>query len=107
MLSISEKGYFKRFTSNHIIGEKNDYIRLFEVINEQTHPNSIGEGYNEDIIKKQFSGKSFIKRLPAVKGYLYDQILSSMDRYHSNRSIDSQIKELLNSAKLRKRLEHS
>ncbi len=39
-LNRTEKGYFKKFASQHGKGEKNNYVQLFEAMDKQ-------EAYNE------------------------------------------------------------
>jgi len=85
-LSKSEKRYFKMFTSLQS-GEKS-YLKLFEYI-EKT-----GE-YDEEKIKKIFKEEDFIKRLPAVKNYLYGQILKSLRVIYSGNTVQSELKEMI------------
>ncbi|MFI5150199.1 MAG: hypothetical protein ACHQRM_10745 [Bacteroidia bacterium] len=85
-LTKAEKRYFKMFTSLQS-GEK-DYLKLFEAIEKQ-------DEYDEEKIKKQFAKDDFIKRLPAVKNYLYAQILKSLRVLHAGNSIRSRLKEML------------
>jgi hypothetical protein len=66
-------------------GEKS-YIKLFEAIEKN-------ESYDEDKINKLFAKEEFIKRLPAVKNYLYNQILKSLRTNYSGSTVDSQLKE--------------
>ncbi|MBK8443782.1 MAG: hypothetical protein IPL35_10420 [Sphingobacteriales bacterium] len=87
-LNKSEKRFFKIFSSRHIIGEQNNYIALFDAIEQQ-------KSYNEAALLKKFANKKFVKRLPIAKSYLYDMIVKAMSHYHSDRSIDNQLLELL------------
>lgn len=84
-LTKSEKRYFKMFTSLQS-GEKS-YLKLFDAIEEMKE-------YDEEKIKKMFKGEDFIKRLPAVKHYLYAQILKSLRVIYSGNTIHSQLKEM-------------
>ena len=34
-LSRTEKAYFKKYTSLHVIGERNNYVKLFNAIEKQ------------------------------------------------------------------------
>jgi hypothetical protein len=54
-----------------------DYQRLFDAIRDQ-------KVYNEEAIKIQFKGESFLKRLPAVKNYLFHFILECLNNQHSD-----------------------
>ncbi len=88
-LNKTEKGYFKKYASTHIIGEKNNYMKLFEAIDKQ-------KVYNETAIKKTFARETFIKHLPSEKNYLSDLILRSLTSYTTSTvSIEFKIKELL------------
>ncbi|MFL2570564.1 MAG: hypothetical protein ACJ0QL_01640 [Parvicellaceae bacterium] len=55
-LTMSEKRYFKLFSSRHVIGESNDYIHLFNAIEKQ-------KVYSEDVLKKA----SYVKNLSQEK----------------------------------------
>lgn len=85
-LTKSEKRYFKMFSSIQS-GEKG-YLKLFDAVEKLND-------YNEDVLKKMFKGEDFIKRLPAVKNYLYTQILKSTRIIHSGETVDSQLKEMI------------
>ena len=86
-LNRSEKGYFKKFAARHTIGEKNIYVRLFDVIDNQ-------KKYDEEkIIKKEPAVKK--QQLPNLKGYLHDLILRSLDNYYSDNNTEQVIKKLI------------
>lgn len=87
-LSKTEKGYFKKYASTHIIGEKNNYMKLFEAIDKQ-------KIYNEAAIKSKFAKETFIKHLPSEKNYLSDLILRSLTSYSTKVSTEFKIKQLL------------
>lgn len=89
-LESTEKSYFKKFTRLHILGDGNNYIRLFEAIEKQTH---ISEEYDETLIRKKFKGEAFLNQLWVAKHYLYHQILRSLEVYHLGK--DNEIKSLL------------
>lgn len=84
-LSKSEKRYFRMFSSLQS-GDK-DYMKLFEVVEK------IGE-YNEEKIKKLLKEETFINRLPAVKNYLYGQILKSLRMNYIGSTVDSELKSM-------------
>lgn len=85
-LTKAEKRYFKMFSSVQN-GEKS-YLKLFEAIEK------LGE-YDEEKIRKMLAGEEFIKRLPAVKNYLYGQLLRSLRVIYSGETVDSQIREMI------------
>jgi len=90
-LSKSEKRYFKIYASRHVIGEQNNYIKLFDAIDRQKE-------YDEDAIRKEFASEVFIKQLSVTKNYLYRLILESMRAYHAERTPRAQVRGLLNDA---------
>lgn len=87
-LNKTEKGYFKKYASTHIIGKKNNYLKLFEAIDKQ-------KVYNEAAIKKTFAGETFIKHLPSEKNYLSELILRSLTSYSTSVSNEFRINQLL------------
>lgn len=86
-LTPSEKRYFKIFSAKHVIGDENNYIRLFEAIESQ-------EIYNEREIKAQFKKEKFITRLPFEKNYLYAQIIKSLIAFGSD-SVNRRLRDNL------------
>lgn len=78
-LSMSEKRYFKIFSSRHVIAGENNYIRLFDAIEKQ-------QEYNEQKIKASFSKEAFISHLPSEKHYLYNHVLDSLNAFHKDRT---------------------
>jgi len=85
-LTKAEKRYFKMFTDIQS-GEKG-YLKLFDAVEK------LGD-YDDEAIRKMFEGEDFIKRLPAVKNYLYTQILKSLRIMHSGETVDSELKEMI------------
>ncbi|HEY6162916.1 MAG TPA: hypothetical protein VI112_16925 [Bacteroidia bacterium] len=88
-LTASEKRAFKLFASRHTLAEQNQYVKLFDAIDGQ-------ETYHEPALLKRFGTKQF----SIVKGRLYDSILRSLDAFHSNSSIDAQLKRDLHCAEI-------
>jgi len=87
-LTKSEKRFFKIYSSRHVIGDKNNYVALFDVIDKQ-------KVYDEEAIILRFAGEKFVNRLAVAKAYLSDLILKSMNTYHAKNTIDAQLMELL------------
>jgi hypothetical protein len=85
-LTKSEKRYFKMFADLQS-GEKG-YIKLFEVIEK------LGE-YDEKKIRQQLKGEELLKRLPAVKNYLQQQIMKSLRVRYAGTTIESVLREML------------
>lgn len=87
-MSRSEKGYFKKYSTRHVIGGENDYIKLFDAIEQQ-------EQYDEKKLVKKLKGQKFIGHLAVLKKYLYKLILKSLRSYYEEGSLDLQIKSQL------------
>ncbi|MEZ4886442.1 MAG: hypothetical protein R3E32_17025 [Chitinophagales bacterium] len=95
-LSRTEKRYFKMMAEIHVIGKKNNYLRLFEAILKQ-------EEYDEVAIKKKFRKKTFVKQLTFTKNALSNKILKSLRDYHSGGkdvSVAFQLRESLSNLEL-------
>lgn len=86
-LSKSEKRYFKTGLGQKAVNK--NYLKLFNVIDKQTE-------YNENEIKEVFKEEKFVKQLHVTKIYLTELILKSLRNYHSNKSINSKLINLLN-----------
>ncbi|MBI2271394.1 MAG: hypothetical protein HYU69_13705 [Bacteroidetes bacterium] len=87
-MSMSEKRYFKLFASRHTIGEKNNYVLLFELIEKQ-------DQYNEEAIRQQLKGIDFVRHLHVVKNYLYNLILKAMRQYNNEASVAAELKGMI------------
>jgi len=92
-LSKHEKRYFKLYSSRHTIGDQNNYVRLFDAIDQQ-------EAYNEYALMQKFENESFVNRFSIAKARLYSSILKSLDLYHAESSINSQLKQELHFAEI-------
>ncbi len=75
-LTKPEKRYFKRFCMLYSAGKKNNYLKLFEVIDKQ-------KVYDERKIKEKFKKETFVKQLSVVKDYLQKTILKSLNSFTS------------------------
>lgn len=87
-LSKSEKRYFKLQISRHVIGDQNNYARLFDYLDKS-------ESYDETAIFKHFKKETFINHFSIAKRRLYDQILSALDAFHAGNSIDAQLYKMM------------
>jgi len=86
-LTKTEKGYFKKHQSFGSADGDKQYVKLFDLIDAQ-------KVYDEADIKKKLKDPKTIKQLPALKNYLYKQILSALESYHE--SDLSEIRSTLN-----------
>jgi hypothetical protein len=92
-LNKSEKRYFKVFSSRHTIGDENSYIKLFDFIDGM-------DEYDEEKVFAHFKGKPLLNKFSITKGRLYNNILKSLDTFHSTSSIDAQIFRQIHSAEI-------
>jgi hypothetical protein len=92
-LNRSEKRYFSLYASRHTIGEKNNYVVLFEAIDKQKE-------YDEESILKQFKKEPFVNKFSISKARLYDVIMDSLTAFHSSSSIDAELKRDLHCAEI-------
>ena len=92
-LSKSEKRYFKVISSRHTIGEENNYILLFDYLEQQ-------DFYDEEKLFAHFKGEAFLNKFSVTKKRLYDHILTALDAFHASASIDAQIYKLIHSAEI-------
>ncbi|MFK7849180.1 MAG: hypothetical protein AB8G77_28085 [Rhodothermales bacterium] len=85
-LSRSEKRYFKL----HCVqtGTATNYLKLFEAIARQS-------SYDEQALRAQFAGETFIKQLHVTKNYLRNLILKSLRNFHAQISKDAVLKDVL------------
>lgn len=84
VMTPSEKRAFKIFANRHVIGQKNNYVKLFDSLDKQKE-------YDEDALIKSLGGLKYAKYLSADKYYLYGLTLNSLDSFHSNSSIDNKL----------------
>jgi hypothetical protein len=90
-LSPTEKRYFKLFTGFQQ-GDKS-YLKLFYIIDKQVR-------YDEKAINRKFISKNKVSNLPAVKKYLFEQIIASIKSYGAYKDLDSDHSELIESYKV-------
>ncbi|MCJ8290081.1 MAG: hypothetical protein HRT58_10490 [Crocinitomicaceae bacterium] len=83
-LTKSEKRFFK-LSSSLQSGDKN-YLKIFDFIEKQNL-------YEEQELKNEFKGETFIKHLPSEKNHLYKLILKSLRAYYSEQSVNSTLKQ--------------
>lgn len=90
-LSKTEKRYFKLYAQFQR-GDKS-YLKLFEIIDLQ-------KTFDEKNINKKFLAKNKITNFPAVKKYLFDQIIASIKSYGAYKDLDSDHTDLIESYKV-------
>lgn len=92
-MTKSEKRYFKVLSSRHTIGEENNYVVLFDFIDQM-------DEYDEHLIHEHFEGEAFLNRFTITKKRLYDHILNALDAYHAEKSPSAQLFKLIHSAEI-------
>lgn len=90
-LDKSEKRYFKVYSSRHVIGDENSYIKLFDYIEKMSE-------YDEEKLFKDFKGQALLNKFSITKARLYNNILKSLDSFYANSSVDAQLFKQLHSA---------
>lgn len=92
-LTSAEKRYFKVFSSMHVIGEQNNYVRLFDAINQM-------EVYDEEHLREIFSGEKFIEHLSSEKVHLIRLILRSLRTFRDGKNVARQLTTMLEEAEI-------
>ena len=92
-LSPTEKRYFKLFAARHTIGNKNEYLKMFEAIDKM-------EAYDEAALRKTFRRLKAKNSFSIAKNRLYETILRSLDAFHSESSVDVQLRSQLHYAEI-------
>src|SRR4051812_42511170 len=90
-LSPNEKGYFKKVSKTHSTSGVSVYVRLFDLLDKQTH-------YNKQEVDKFFGNKKTIAQLPVLSNYLYYLLLDTLDEFHSGKTMESKLKKLIANA---------
>lgn len=80
-LDRTEKAYFKKFAERHVIGQENNYLKLFDAIDRQAE-------YDEAKILRE---EKYIKQLPYLKNYLFDLVMKSLNVYHADASPENRM----------------
>ena len=90
-MNRTEKAYFKKFSALHVMGNENNYVRLFDFIDSMSE-------YDENIIIKHFSGEKFVKQFSVAKNYLYKAVLRSLKLYRKSKRKRDEARELIEMA---------
>lgn len=91
-LTRQEKIYFK--VQNGIRpGSRFDHALLFDELERRKQ-------YDEAALKKKFARHAFVRRLPAVKNYLWNKILESLVQFYSDKSESGALHSLIDKASI-------
>ena len=92
-LTKSEKGYFKKFAAKNTAGSKQNYLVLFDAIDDM-------ETYDEDLLRKKLKNEQFLKQLAVYKVYLFNLILKALHLYGTVDNSTTRVKDLIDNAKM-------
>ena len=80
-MSQAEKRYFKIFSKRHVVGQMNNYVVLFDIIDKL-------DKYDEKRLLANLKKKQLSHNLSMCKTQLYNLILRSMRNYYDEKSIE-------------------
>ncbi|MCW3103355.1 MAG: hypothetical protein JWO09_1795 [Bacteroidetes bacterium] len=86
-LTSSEKGYVKKHSIVHVIGDQNKYIKLFDAIDKQKE-------YDEKEIIQKFADDPILNNFSVAKKYLFRFILKCLESYNTNAK--TELRSILN-----------
>ena len=93
-MSMAEKRYFKIFANRHTIGTQNNYITLFDLIEQM-------DTFDVVVLAHQLEEKNISsKHLSSDKNYLYNLILRGLSAFYAGKTIGLRIKELLHQVEI-------
>src|SRR5687768_10362646 len=87
-LSPSEKRHFRLYAAKHVLGGKNNYMKLFDAIAAQKQ-------YDEGKLKRALRKEKFVRHLPYEKNYLYEMISDSLLVFRLNTGTEARLKKQL------------
>ena len=83
-----EKRYFRLFSTQQQGDSKQNYLKLFDAIDEQ-------EVYNEAVILEKFADEKFVKHFSQTKKYLYDNILKALKLFFADYCISVKLPDAI------------
>ncbi|MFT5834725.1 MAG: hypothetical protein ACI97N_002365, partial [Cognaticolwellia sp.] len=87
-LTKTEKRYFSKFAEKHVIGDQNNYYKLFKVIDNQSI-------YDENLVKDELKKKGVMAHFTVLKFHLTERILEALHHFYQKNSIAESIKREL------------
>ena len=88
-LSMNEKRYFKIYCKQHVLNGQNKYVKLFDLIDNQTV-------FNDDLIKKELKNLNYsTNNFSSDINYLTKILLKCLNEFHSDKTSDLKIKQNL------------
>lgn len=93
-MSMSEKRAFKLFANRHTIGDQNNYLILFETIEQMSN-------FDQEAVERSLQAAQMPTRhISSDKNYLYNLILRGLSVFNSNKTTSLKVKELLHQAEV-------
>ncbi|MEL6844082.1 MAG: hypothetical protein AAFP02_12805, partial [Bacteroidota bacterium] len=93
-MTMSEKRAFKLFANRHTIGDQNNYLSLFELVEQMPV-------FDQTELENQLQELDMPTRhISSDKNYLYNLILRGLSVFNSNKTTSLQVKELLHQAEI-------
>jgi tetratricopeptide (TPR) repeat protein len=92
-LNGPEKRYLKLYVARHVSEDKTGSELLFDIMDGLVE-------YDEEAIKEHLNGHSFLKTFSSSKARLMELIMRSLDAFHSESSVDAQLRRELHYAEL-------
>ena len=90
-MAPSEKRYFQQYAQRHVIGNRNNYLEMFQWLSGQEH-------YDENSIKEKLKGSGRDSHLPVLKRQLFELLLDCLGQYHRNAHPSEKIKRKIQAA---------
>ena len=90
-LNASEKRYFKVWATKNGLGEASQYQQLYAAFDNLP----VDAEYNQDELIKNLEDKQLIKNFAREKNRLLDALIKAMRAYHSEKTIENEINNLL------------
>ena len=88
-LTKAEKRYFQLSASLHVIGEKNNYLKLFEALNRQ-------KKFDKTSISQEFKAQ----HLHLLKRHLQTTLLKSLRSFHATSSVAIQVYTMISETEI-------
>lgn len=92
-LSPSEKRHFRIFANRHVIGESNNYLALFDAIQDS-------EAGKMDGLKNNYADADFMPQLTYNLHYLNSLLLRSLEAFRYESNVLSKLRGMLSQAEL-------
>lgn len=91
-LTTQEKVYFKTFVNRKTVhAGGRSYIKLFDVLNKMKE-------YDDAVLHKMLSESGIHFNIHKAKNYLIEAVLKSLADYHSDSSVDAEIRTMITQA---------